>query len=562
MRFLNHPHHDGSDLYISGKQVWVRVPAGFAAETPWLRCVIDGEPRFVAMTVDPVRTGRAIGGYGATDTWWTAELPAHNPVTPYRFRFGGQWLTAAGLVSHDIPDATDFQLIGYDAPPSWMRDAIIYEIFPDRFAGSLAGKALPDWALPAQWDTDPVIGEGPGVSEQLYGGDLDGIVAHLNHIQSLGVNTIYLTPIFPARSNHRYDASTFDSVDPLLGGDVALKRLSDAVQARGMRLIGDITTNHVGAAHEWFASSPEMFCWLENGDYESWCGVKSLPKLNWNSPLVWERMTSVLQRWLEYFDGWRVDVANMTGRLRSDDLTHSVAAALRRALPTEAMLVAEHNHDAGGDLDRDGWHGTMNYGGFLRPVWCWLRGDSVSLDNFLGMPGNIPSRDGLSTLDTIRAFSSRMSWRSYVHSWQLLDSHDAARIRTVTGSFESHLVALGLQAALPGTPMIFAGSEFGLTGRNGEHSRTPMPWNRPASRSEETLAAYRELIGLRAKENALRHGGLRWIHADADSLVFLRETEWESIVVSASRTGNALPVPFATTPLYSSPGLKIGRVAC
>ncbi|HCU49176.1 MAG TPA: alpha-glycosidase, partial [Micromonosporaceae bacterium] len=225
MQFLNHPHHDGSDLYVSGKQVWVRVPADFAAETPWLRCVVDGEPRFVAMTVDPARTGRAIGGHGATDTWWTAVLPAHNPVTPYRFRFGGQWLTAAGLVSHDIPDTTDFRLVAYDAPPSWMQDAIIYEIFPDRFAGSLTGKALPDWALPAQWDTDPVIGEGPGVSEQFYGGDLDGIVAHLDHIQSLGVNTIYLTPIFPARSNHRYDASTFDGVDPLLGGDIALKRL-------------------------------------------------------------------------------------------------------------------------------------------------------------------------------------------------------------------------------------------------------------------------------------------------------------------------------------------------
>ena len=157
--------------------------------------------------------------------------------------------------------------------------------------------------------------------------------------QSLGANTVYLTPIFPSRSNHRYDASTFSYVDPLLGGDEALKRLAEAVHSRGMRLIGDITTNHVGDAHEWFTSGEaEMFYWLGDGDYESWCGVKSLPKLNWNSPLVWERMTSVMRRWLEFFDGWRVDVANMTGRFRDDDLTHRIAATLGAPCPPMLRL--------------------------------------------------------------------------------------------------------------------------------------------------------------------------------------------------------------------------------
>ena len=128
-----------------------------------------------------------------------------------------------------------------------------------------------------------------------------------------------------------------------------------------------------------------------------------------------------------------------------------------------------------------------------------------------------------------------MSWRSLVHSWQLLDSHDSPRIRTVTGSLERQLLALGLQATLPGTPMVFAGSEFGLTGVNGEHSRTPMPWNRPADQDLATLAGYRSLLGLRRAEPALRHGGLRRLHADADCLVFARETEEETLVVAARR---------------------------
>lgn len=559
---LDHPHHDGSALYLQENQVWVRIPATFAFQDVHVRYVMDGEPRFIKAALDTSRVGRAIGGYGATDRWFTARIPAHNPVTTYRFWFGDRWLTAAGLVPHDVTDATDFKLVSYEAPPPWMADAIVYEIFPDRFNRSASpGRATPVWAIPAEWDRDQVIGFGPGTEEQFFGGDLDGITARLDHIQSLGANTVYLTPIFPARSNHRYDASTFDCVDPLLGGDVALKRLSDAVHDRGMRLIGDITTNHVGVSHEWFSSYPEMFYFFEDGDYESWCGIKSLPKLNWGSPLVRDRMISVMLRWLEVFDSWRVDVANMTGRFRTDDLTHEVARSIRQAMPAGVGLMAEHNYDAGPDLDRDGWHGTMNYGGFLRPVWTWLRSDSLSLDSFLGTPGNVPKRDGVATLATMRQFASRMSWRSYVHSWQLLDSHDSGRIRTLTGSRAAHLVALGLQATLPGTPMVFAGSEFGLTGVSGEYSRTPMPWNRPDDQDLPTLAAYQELFRLRASEPALRHGGLRWIHADADSLMFLRETESHSIVVAAARKGSPPAPPFPTTRLlYTTDNVTISRL--
>ena len=97
-----------------------------------------------------------------------------------------------------------------------------------------------------------MIGRGPETPRQFYGGDLDGIAEHLDHIADLGANTVYLTPIFPARSNHRYDAASFDEVDPLLGGDAALDRLAGAVHERGMRLLGDITTNHTGDAHPWF----------------------------------------------------------------------------------------------------------------------------------------------------------------------------------------------------------------------------------------------------------------------------------------------------------------------
>ncbi|HWB35571.1 MAG TPA: alpha-amylase family glycosyl hydrolase, partial [Rugosimonospora sp.] len=394
-------HHDGSALHVPDQepelgadvQVWLRTSPDVTSVQ--VRSTPDGEPRFSAASVDR-RT--------ETEVWWRATVPQRNPLTRYRFLVsrGGQpyrWYTASGLHDHEVPDDTDFRLVSYPAPAPWTADATIYQIFPDRYARSAAAasRPAPDWAVPCAWD-DPVTDRMPNVSRQFYGGDLDGIAEHLDHIQALGADTVYLTPIFPGHSNHRYDASTFDRVDPLLGGDAALRRLADALHAKGMRLLGDVTTNHTGVGHEWFTDpSRRDFYYFSDGGYETWCGVPSLPKLNWNSAALRAAFVtdpdSVVKRWLRgpdgapLLDGWRVDVANMTGRRGADDLAHEVSRLVARAVrevSPGAMLVAEHNYSAGSDLDLDGWQGAMNYAGFLRPVWTWLRGDDVRLTHFMG----------------------------------------------------------------------------------------------------------------------------------------------------------------------------------
>lgn len=587
MHLLDEPHHDGSALYVStltpslGEvvRVWVRVPPASGVTGVHVRTTPDGEPRFSPLEIDRDRTGKAIGGYGADDVWWRGQVRVHNPVTNYRFmlsRTSGppSWLTARGVFDHDLPDATDFRLVAYEPPPAWIADAVVYEIFPDRFArsttaGPLDPATVPAWAVPCSWDTDEVVPNGPETPLQFFGGDLDGIIEHLDHIEELGANTIYLRPVFPAESNHRYNASSFDEVDPLLGGDAALRRLADAVHARGMRLIGDITTNHCGDTHPWFVAarrdpaSPErqMFYFDDEGGYECWNGVSTLPKLNWSSPLLRERMVAIVRRWLEYYDGWRVDVANMTGRQGGGDHNHEVAAILRREVMRvrpDAMFIAEHNHDATGDLDRDGWQGTMFYAGFTRPLWTWLRAESLDLPDFIGVPGGVPRRDGPAVLATIRSFWSLISWRALTHSWLLLDSFDCARFRTVAGTRERHLVGVGLQMTMPGTPMVSAGAEFGLTGRNGEGSRIPMPWDRPHHRDEVTAKVFRDLIALRRSEPALTRGGLRWLYVDADTLVFARETAEESLLVAARRSSGdpvELPIDAAAQGVYDAPDL-------
>jgi alpha-glucosidase len=580
------PHHDGSPLYTADStpalgdrvRVWVRVPAGFPVNRMFLRTCPDGDQMFAAAEVDTERTGRAVGGYGRGDTWWTVSVPVHNPVSRYRFWLdtpaGYVWFNASGLHRHDVTDNDDFRLVTHDPGPDWAARSVVYEIFPDRFARSAVAASLPlptpEWAVACDWDTDPVLGDSDHAPYQLYGGDLDGIVEHLDHIQDLGADTVYLRPVFPAESNHRYNASTFDTVDPIVGGVPALGRLTDALHARGMRLIGDITTNHCGDTHQWFrtaladpsAPEREMFYFAPDGSYESWYDVATLPKLNWSSPLVGERMSAVVQRWLEFYDGWRVDVANMTGRFGAEDHNHDVARLLRatvRDTRPDRALIAEHMFDASHDLDDNGWNGTMNYAGFTRPVWTWLADDTAVDIDFLGIPGGVPQRDGVAALAGLRAFTAQTSWNATLHSWQLLDSFDCARIRSVVGTRERHLVAAGLQATLPGVPTICAGTEFGLTATFGEPGRIPMPWNRPAERDATTHDAYRALFGLRAAEPALQEGGLRWWHADAEALVFSREHAEGTVLVQARRspgTPVTLPLDAGLTGLYGSGNLK------
>lgn len=556
---LSAPHHDGSALYVSNLAprlgdtvaVRVRVPHEADVRAVHVRLTRDAEPLFVDAVVDAATD---------TETWWRAEIICHNPVTSYRFILEGgttayQWLNGTGTHLRDVPDAADFRLVTFAAPPVWAADAVVYQVFPDRFARSGDGidRPLPDWAVPAQWD-DPVDLSKDSGSRQLYGGDLDGVVEHLDHLQSLGVNVLYLTPFFPATSNHRYDASSFEQVDPVLGGAEALARLTRAAHARGMKVLGDFTANHTGDTHEWFhkaqadlESDERGFYFWEDGGYVSWLGVKSLPKLNYDSQVlrqrVFEDSDGVVRRWLsgpDGLDGWRVDVANMTGRHKAQDLNHEVAAQMRRAMhdsKPESLLVGEHCHDFTRDAQGDGWDGVMNYAGFTRPVWTWLR-DRGSAPKFLGSPLMVPRLGGSSVMETMRELTAMAPWRSIRHSFNLVGSHDTTRIRTLVGEDSRRVdVAAGLLFTMPGIPMMTYGDEIGMRGDSGEDGRRPMPWN-AGHRDARILEVYRGLIAARKASHALRHGGLRWVYADDDVLVFLRESAEQTALVHCARAAH------------------------
>jgi alpha-glucosidase len=559
-------HHDGSPLYVStlsprlGETLTLRLRTDRDQQpaTVVLRTVRDGEPHVVI-----AEAKEAIGH----DVWWVAQLDVRNVETHYRWLLVGgafdfAWLTAGGLVDFDVPDATDFVVSATEPPPDWTYSSVVYQVFPDRFARSQGadddvatapgGVELPSWAVPRAW-TDKPEGRSPRTAKEYFGGDLDGVRAHLDHLGELSADVLYMTPVFPAESTHRYDASSFHTVDPLLGGDAALTRLVDDAHAAGIRVIGDITLNHCGRAHDWFvraqdptAPEREFFRFdpeLTHG-YECWFNVPTLPKFDHTSALLREALVmdedSPVRSWLRGpsgLDGWRVDVANMAGRMGSIDVTHEFAVDVRAAMARErddALLVAEHGHDASGDLLGDGWHGTMNYAGFTRQVWCWLRSADFH-ETFLGLPVEVPAITGQQAVASLRAFHSRIPWRSLLASWNILGSHDTARIRTVVGSHDRQVAALALAVGLPGVPMVFAGDEIGATGWWGEDSRTPFPWNDVSAWDLQTLAAYRDLLGVRRSCQALATGGLRWLHVGTDAIAFVREHPEESVLVVVAR---------------------------
>lgn len=560
------PHHDGSPLHVStaapalGDEVLVRLRIPHAwgeVVSVRTRSNPDREPRFT--------DARLVATAGGWD-WWEAPVLVENPEHGYRFLIvqtdgRASWVNATGVHEIETLDSEDFLLVSHPAPPEWVKETVLYQVFPDRFARSerADGRPLPEWAIPAAW-TDPVDPLPPGRSQQLYGGDLDGVVERLDHLQRLGVTLLYLTPFFAGRSNHRYDASGFDAVDPLLGGDEALVRLVEAAHARGIRVIGDLTANHCGDGHEWFraalgdpdAPESDFFYWLDDAhtEYVAWLGVPSLPKFNWNSTELRRRFIegpdSVVGRWLQppySLDGWRIDVANMTGRYLDDDLNAEVRRTIRRTMlevNPDTILLAESTNDATGDFRGDAWHGAMTYANFTRPVWSWLSDPGVDAPYF-GLPlERIPQIVGGQLVAAHTRFTAGFPWRTRLGTMNALDTHDTPRFANAARP-GTIAVALGLSVTLPGIPVVFAGDEFGLTGEDGEASRTPLPWGE--AETGPVVDLYRRIIAVRRANPALSSGGMRWVHVGDDALAFVRESAEQSVLVLATRAPAEIRLP-------------------
>lgn len=567
MKIYKHPHHDGSELYVSnsapklGEKVTfkVRIPHSYIFDQAIIRFYHDGEPRTAHLKP---------GKKTKVETWWQVTIPIINPHTRYRFLFAGQgkfdWLSADGFHHHDVHSNVDFQIIAGREYPRWLKSSIFYQIFPDRFASS-GLKKIPSWATSEPWESFNKSKK-KWNGQELAGGDLTGVEKNLNYIRDLGVNGIYFTPFFPSRSNHRYDATSFTEVDPLLGGNKAWFSLRKAADKLGIRLVGDLTSNHCGKGHSWLAKAMKSKSSKERGyfywdksfkwGYVGWWGLESLPKLNFASKALRQEMyegkSSIVRKWLSPkfgMSGWRIDVGNMTGKLGDIDIHDEVMHGIRKAMDEvapDAWLVAENGDFIANDLSGMGWHGTMNYQGFMRPIASWLNKDAKLGGGFQGLPIDSPKINGELLVETIKNFNGSIPWRALTASMVLLDSHDTPRFRTiVSGDRDRHLGAMTMLLTYPGVPSIFMGDEIGLEGTNGDDTRKTMPWHDKNSWDSEFLEEVKKLTKLRRTEDALINGGLRWVANKPDYIAYLRESAKSSLLVLVVRKSCKVDIDLA-----------------
>jgi alpha-glucosidase len=557
--FAQAPHHDGSDLYVSnsapkiGDKVTlkVRVPKGYTFDEAYIRLYEDAEPRTYKLQE---------AASSKVERWFEVKIQITNIHTIYRFVFVGEnkyeWLNAKGLFDHDVHSNNDFQIVAIPENPKWINKSVFYQIFPDRFARSGKININPDWAYPRDWNELP-RGRSKYTGQELYGGDLYGIEDKLDYLTDLGVNGIYLTPIFPSRSNHRYDATTFDEVDPILGGDKAFKSLIQSAKKKKIRILGDLTSNHCGVGHEWIVTAKKnksskersFFYWDKSikWGYVGWFGLESLPKFNYSSKAlrkaVYEGKNSIVKKWISPkfgMAGWRIDVGNMTGVQGAENHHVEVMQGIRKAMADvdpDSWLVAENGDFVASDLNGLGWQGAMNYQGFMRPFWNWMNRNPEITGGFQGLPFTMPKIDGEQFFASMQEFNASIPWRSLTASMLILDSHDTARFRTVVlGDRNAHLAAMTMLLTYPGVPSIFAGDEIGLEGSWGEDSRRTINWEDRSGWDVDFHSSVKKLINLRKKSSALINGGLRWVAVEKDYLAYLRESKDQSLLILISRS--------------------------
>lgn len=575
--WLGSIHHDGSEKYVSSLYPrlgdTVRLGLRIAAKAPIKRVILrtfpDGEQALTAMHREADRE---------PVQWWSCDLPIAEPITQYRFIIeaeNGLWHYSAAGPSTWVPlDATDFRILADYNPPEWLGSSVFYQIFPDRFAnGDKTNDPRPDdyeyrgqrpktfpWGTPPEDDQFfPLV---------FYGGDLAGIEAHLDYLVDLGINALYLNPVFLAYSNHKYDVADYDRVDPHFGDNDALASLRRTLSARGMRYILDIVPNHCGYWHPWFqnaladpaAPETEFFTFRRHpDDYATWLGVWVLPKLNYLSlelrRRIYEGAESVFRRWLRppySADGWRVDVANMLGRQGQTQIGLEISRGIRRAVKEtrpDAYLMGENFFDATGQLQGDQWDGVMNYGGFTHPLWYWLSGYTQGAHGFSEQLAT-----GQWTTEAMTGtWLSRLAvvpWVITLQQYNILDSHDTPRIRTlVKGNDRLHRLAVAVLLTFPGIPGLYYGDEIGMVDVPDLHARGCMVWDE--ARQDRSLYEYHQtLIRLRRHSPALQRGSFQILLIEPDTVAFLRESLEDRILVIAHRGDE--PRPAAPLPVINA----------
>ncbi len=439
--------------------------------------------------------------------------------------------------------------------PEWVKDAIFYQIFPDRFARS-ERVIKPSNLEP--WNTPPT-------PMGFKGGDLLGVAERLDYLQDLGITAIYFNPVFQSASNHRYHTHDYYRVDPLLGGNAALRELLDAAHARDIRVILDGVFNHASRGlfqfnHilecgeqspylDWFTVKGfplNAYDHAERPNYRAWVGLHALPEFNTANPQVREFIFDVAAHWIEFgIDGWRLDVPF---DIDDDAFWREFRRRVKSANP-DAYLVGEIWHEAQRWLKGDQFDAVMNYIQ-TRACIAFFGARSIAPLYHGGEYPPLKPLDAPGFAQAIEAMLGLYEWEITSAQMNLLSSHDTPRFVTmVRGDYTALRLAMLFQMTMPGAPTVYYGDEIGLTGGYDPGSRGAMPWEHTAW-DADLLAYVRGTIQLRRSQRALRRGTYRTLLAEGESFAFELTLDNTRLVVAfnTAQTGETLRIPVEPGP--------------
>ena len=458
--------------------------------------MVNGAENYVEMQKTSHRLGNLI--------YYKAEVEVTEPRFAYHFVIARDdviyYYTQAGVTTYVPDNADNFVLLADDHWPCWVNDAVFYQIFPAAFGG------------------------------------LSGVREHIPYLKRLGVNAIYLNPIFRAPSDHKYDCVDYFHVDENFGGDEALVKLSKELHENDMKLILDISINHTGIEHPWVKEKRHFYFKKEDGSLEGWAGFDGLPILDYRNEelrdIIYRSEDSVLRKWLKppyCIDGWRFDVADVFARhgdvQLADEVWREVCDAIREE-NHKAFIIGEHWGNCDEYLQGDLWNTPMNYYGYGRII-----------RQFLGLPELFVSRCEKLAKIPYRMTAHDVVERTREHyrhlpgviarsQMNLFDSHDVPRIHNYE-DFGLNKVRMAVISELmwTGIPCVYYGDEVGIDGYT--HHDSGFRFNMPKKLPEKTgdnpyYDLYKWMIDLRRNEPAFIHGGRKVVYAEGYILAVAR----------------------------------------
>jgi glycosidase len=412
--------------------------------------------------------------------------------------------------------------------PKWVKDAVFYQIFPERFAN---GSKANDPKNVSPWGTTPSF-------DNFMGGDLAGVEQKIPYMKSLGINAIYFNPLFKSSSNHKYNTMDYMQIDPEFGTNAEFKALVGKLHANGIKVIIDGVFNHTGDDHVWFQDC------VKNGqkskywnyytiwgypvvnnpkpNYNAWWGFGTLPQMRVkDNPDVQQNIYDVVEYWTKMgIDGWRLDVPN---EIDSDSFWRGFRQRVR-AINPNAYIVGEIWEDGSHWLQGDEFDAVMGYQ-FRKHLLDFFAYQNMSVDDLDGRLGELRNRYGK---DVTQA------------QFNILSSHDVPRVLSEAGGNAGHAKeAIFFQMVYPGAPVVYYGDELGMAGAKDPDNRRCMPWDK-ATRSNDTLGFVQKLIQVRKAHPALRGSEFRTVmrHNDFRLFAFIREGEGEKALVALNSGNN------------------------